>query len=136
MRFAFWYYIAKFGTVLFVLAVVGALFGRDGVLDETVLGAALGVIVVLCATGTVMGVLLALGKLKMKCPFCGKPGPVGGSRSEGMWMECDECGLVHGSGFLGLRLVADLEDPVFEDEPRGATSTHADDSTTEASPEE
>ena len=54
-----------------------------------------------------MGIFLALGKLRMKCPFCGKPGHVGGSRHEGMRMKCDECGLVHGSGFCGLRLVAE-----------------------------
>jgi hypothetical protein len=30
---------------------------------------------------------------------------VGGSKQDGMWMECESCGFVHGSGPLRLKIV-------------------------------
>ena len=40
----------------------------------------------------------------------GKSGRVGGSKSEGMWMECESCGFIHGSGLLRLKIVKEEVD--------------------------
>ncbi len=66
---------------------------------------AMGILILLCLVGAVMGIIMAFGKLRMLCPFCGKSGRVGGSKQDGMWMECATCGFVHSSGPLGLKIV-------------------------------
>ena len=69
------------------------------------------ILVPLCLTGAVMGIFLALGRLRMLCPFCGKSGRVGGSKRDGMWMECESCGFIHGSGPFRLKIVREeMED--------------------------
>jgi hypothetical protein len=58
-----------------------------------------------------LGILMSFGRLRMACPFCGRSGRVGGSKAHGMWMECDSCGLIHGSGPFRLRIMReDLTD--------------------------
>jgi hypothetical protein len=51
-----------------------------------------------------MGLFLTFGRLRMRCPFCGGSGTLGGSREEGMWLECDHCGTVRGVGRFALGL--------------------------------
>ena len=85
---------------------MGMLFGTQHRWLSVVGSMATATLVVLCTVGAVMGIMLALGKLKMLCPFCGKLGDVGGSKQEGMWMECDQCGFVHGAGFMRMRLTS------------------------------
>lgn len=105
MPFRLWFYLAKIGGgVLFAIVAIAFLFSPDGVSGGFGL-VALGLLVLLCLVGAYLGILMSLGRLRMGCPFCGRSGPVGGSKAQGMWMECDSCGFIHGSGFLRLRIV-------------------------------
>ena len=67
----------------------------------------------LCLVGAVMGIMMAFGKLRMLCPFCGMSGRAGGSKQDGIWMECETCGFIHSSGPLGLKIV---REEISEDE--------------------
>jgi len=105
MPFRLWYYLAKVGGFILVAIIFATFFAPRGSTREGVHFIATCLLVPLCLTGAVMGVLLALGKLRMRCPFCGKSGPAGGSKQEGMWMVCETCGFVHGSGPLRLKII-------------------------------
>ena len=126
MRFSFWFYTCKVAVLLFLLVFLGMLFGTQNRWLSVVGSMATAILVVLCSVGAVMGIMLALGKLKMLCPFCSRPGKVGGSKREGMWMECDQCGFIHGAGFLRMRISADK---------MNAEQTSAGDVATRAAPE-
>jgi hypothetical protein len=105
MPFRLWFYLAKVGGfVLFAIIFATFFAPADSGLGQ-LRSVALGIVIPLCLIGAVMGVLHAIGKLRMLCPFCGKSGPVGGNKQDGMWLECDTCGLVHSSGPLGLKIV-------------------------------
>lgn len=111
MRFTFWYYSGKCGSILSASALVALLLSYVNPFFDTVFWAAIGAFAVLVLPTAAVRVLLARGRLKMKCPFCGDPGRLGDGKGKGTsTMECDRCGLVHGSGFWGLRLVAEPSD--------------------------
>lgn len=105
MPFRLWYYLAKVGGFILFAVIFATFFAPAGSALESVRIVAVCLLIPLCLTGAVMGVLMALGKLRMRCPFCGKSGPAGGSKQEGMWMECATCGLIHGSGPFRLKIV-------------------------------
>jgi len=107
MRFSFWYYASRFGGLLFPLVGVGVLLGDRCPAIGVVGRMALALLVPLCLAGVWGGILMAMGRLGMTCPFCARPGPVGGNRADGMWLDCDQCGFVHGTGFLRLKLVGE-----------------------------
>lgn len=78
---------------------------------------AMGLFLFICLGGAFLGTFVVFGKLRMSCPFCGKSGRVGVDKQYGMWMECGTCGLVHGSGPLGLKIVCEeLGDDDCEDD--------------------
>jgi hypothetical protein len=105
MPFRLWLYLAKVGGFI-LFAIVFATFFAPA---DSTLGrmrfVAMCVLIPLCIFGAFMGILMTFGKLRMLCPFCGKSGRVGGSKRDGMWMECQTCGFVHTSGPLGLKIV-------------------------------
>lgn len=104
MKFSHWYYTCKFSVVLFLTAGLSIVVGEEETLIAYVGGISILILVCLGAIGAVMGILFAMGKLKMRCPFCDAYGHVGGNKRDGLWMECPECGLVFGSGIFGLVL--------------------------------
>lgn len=106
MKFKTWYFIGKFGCVLFILSGLWIIAGDKSLVIRVAGGLSLLILIVLGMIGAVMGIFLSLGKLKMKCPFCNQYGFVGADKKNGMWMECNACGLIHGSGCLGLKLKA------------------------------
>lgn len=102
--FRFWFYLSKL-----TFPAIFAIF----ILDRFVLPQDLHVytnavflgLMVLFAVATVpMGILMALGKLKLRCPFCGQGGPVYGNKEEGCCLDCENCGTIRSTGPLGLRL--------------------------------
>ena len=105
MPFRLWFYLAKVGGFILFAIIFATFFAPAGSLLEDVRFIALCILVPLCLTGALMGILMAFGRLRMLCPFCGKSGRVGGSKRDGMWMECESCGFVHGSGPLRLKIV-------------------------------
>lgn len=123
MRFSFWFYTGKLAVILFLLVFMGILLGAQHHWLSVVGSMATATLVVLCTVGAVMGIMLALGKLRMRCPFCNRPGNVGGSKREGMWMECDQCGFIHGAGFMRMRIAADKVDA--EQNSAGDVATRA-----------
>ena len=105
MPFRLWFYLAKVGG-FFLFAIIFATFFAP---SDSLLGrarfVAMCILVPLCLIGAFMGILMVFGRLRMLCPFCGKSGRVGGSKRDGMWMECESCGFIHGSGPLRLKIV-------------------------------
>jgi hypothetical protein len=105
MPFRLWFYLAKVGGFILFAIIFATFFApADSWLGHLRL-VAQWILIPLCLVGALMGVLMALGKLKMLCPFCGKSRPVGGNKQDGIWLECETCGLVHSSGPLGLKIV-------------------------------
>lgn len=105
MPFRLWFYLAKVGGVILFAIVFATYFAAGDSMLGRVRFVAICILIPLCLSGAVIGILAALGKLRMLCPFCGKRGPVGGDKQHGMWMECETCGFVHSSGPLGLKIV-------------------------------
>ena len=105
MPFRLWFYLAKLGGFILFAIIFATFFAPSDSLPGRVRFIAMCVLVPLCLIGAFMGILMALGRLRMLCPFCGESGRVGGSKRNGMWMECGSCGLVHGSGPFRLRIV-------------------------------
>jgi hypothetical protein len=99
--FRVWSCVVRFAWLPFLF--IFALFFpavRQRVPDAVSLG-------IICATvslgllGAVLGVLMALGRIRWRCPCCGCKAPVYARRFEGMWMEC-KCGSIRCGGLLGL----------------------------------
>mgnify|MGYP003108867756 CR=1 FL=1 len=111
MKFSIWHYCIRFSPVLIIGAVISIFKVEKGKVLEVYGEVSFILLVALCIVGGFMGLLMAFGKLKMKCPFCGSYGRVNGSKNDGMWMECPQCGIVHGTGLLKLKLTAEgIED--------------------------
>jgi hypothetical protein len=105
MPFRLWFYLAKVGGFILFAIIFATFFApADSGLGHLRL-VAQWILIPLCLVGALMGVLMVLGKLRMLCPFCRKSGPVGGNKQDGIWLECETCGLVHSSGPLGLKIV-------------------------------
>jgi hypothetical protein len=110
MPFKLWcVWIKVVFAMLLVVIVFGFVFSPRPVLAAMVV-VAICCVVLLGLTGAVMGIFAAFGRLRMRCPFCGRYGPVGGSKGRGMWMECPSCGLVRTTGPFRLRIVRGKED--------------------------
>ncbi|MHC5056771.1 MAG: hypothetical protein ACYTKD_18965 [Planctomycetota bacterium] len=60
-------------------------------------------------------IIIVLGRLRVKCPFCGDPGRLWGERST-MRLDCDRCGRVSANVLSGLRFDLDpaYSDPSFD----------------------
>ena len=105
MPFRLWFYLAKVGGfILFAIIFATFFTPSDGLIGRARF-IAMCILVPLCLMGAFMGILMAFGRLRMLCPFCGKSGRVGGSKRDGMWLVCESCGFVHGSGPLRLKIV-------------------------------
>ncbi len=105
MPFRLWFYLAKVGGFILIAFIFATFFApRDSALGHARL-VAMCILIPLCLVGAVMGIMMAFGKLRMLCPFCGKSGRVGGSKQQGMWMVCETCGFIHSGGPLGLKIV-------------------------------
>jgi predicted RNA-binding Zn-ribbon protein involved in translation (DUF1610 family) len=105
MPFRLWFYLSKIGGG-FLLATVALsfFFSSNGVFGR-ICFIALCLLILLCLVGAYLGILMSLGRLRMSCPFCGKSGRAGGSKAQGMWMECESCGFIHGRGPFRLLIV-------------------------------
>ena len=117
MPFRLWFYLAKVGGFILFAIIIATFFApRDSALGQAGV-VAMGVLILLGLVGAVMGIMMAFGKLRMLCPFCGKSG---GSKQQGMWMACETCGFIHSSGPLGLKIVRErlaTSTPQFESFP-------------------
>jgi hypothetical protein len=82
----------------------------DRAAAQAVVRVAVYAFIALCLAGGGLALLALFGGLRMRCPFCGRPGAVGGDKARGLWLSCPECGLVRGEGPLGLRFVRRRED--------------------------
>jgi uncharacterized MnhB-related membrane protein len=113
MPFRLWFYATKIFIPLMLLSFLPVIFFRNH-LASAVQATATGLVVVLGITGAVMGVLMVMGRLRMRCPFCGQSGAAGGNSRMGIFMICERCGLVRGGGPLNLRIV---REDLPEDDP-------------------
>jgi len=111
MFFRIWYYLCfAVAPILFLVLLVGWLFADASPILAVAASIALVVMVILGLTGAILAILLLFCGLRLRCPFCGEPGEVCGSKEDGLGFLCDRCGLVQGTGFLKLRLVRQWED--------------------------
>ena len=79
MSFRLWYYAARvLAPVLSGAVLFGAIFPKSRIV-QFVVNPALYVLIALCCIGGVMGIFLAFRRLRMRCPFCGRYGRVGGN---------------------------------------------------------
>jgi hypothetical protein len=112
MPFRLWFYLAKVGGGVLIATLFLSFLIPDKNVAEWVSFLVLCLLVPLCLIGAFMGILLALGKLRMACPFCGKSGPAGGNGRDGMYMVCESCGLIRSGGPLYLTII---REPIDED---------------------
>jgi hypothetical protein len=105
--FRLWFYLAKVGGTILLAAIFFTFTAPKDSVRGHVHDVAVCLLIPLCLTGAFLGMLFAFGKLRMRCPFCGKSGKVGGSKGKGMWMVCESCGFIHSAGLLGLKIVKD-----------------------------
>lgn len=114
MPFRLWYYLAKVGGPVLIGVLFATFFAPGGSWLGTVHTIAMWLLIPLCLCGACLGILAVFGRLRMRCPFCGQSGEVGASQQDGMWMECDSCGTVHGTGLFRLKIV---KTGIEEEEP-------------------
>ena len=107
MPFRLWFYLSK--LALPACLTVGLLLYllEGGAITEWYGRIAYVFLILLALVGAAMGVLLTLDKLKLRCPYCSKSGRAGGNRNDGLWMNCESCGYIHGTGPFRLKLVQD-----------------------------
>jgi hypothetical protein len=114
MPFSLWHKSSWLALVLFPAMALWFLFPASPFVRGVAIVAA-GVFLVLGAIGAVMGAFMAMDRLKMRCPFCGKFGRVLGRNfaRPKMWLACPNCGFVYAEGWFGkmVRTSVDPESP-------------------------
>jgi hypothetical protein len=111
MPYRLWHILGKlFVPVLFAGIMAGILLNRHPGAELACFVASV-LLGIMGLTGGVMGVLMLIGRLRMRCPFCGESGPAGGNKRDGIWMTCERCGYIHTAGPAGLRIVRDPVPP-------------------------
>ena len=105
MRFRFWFHTCKVAPILLLFGA--GFFQPRGSVLNTIGIIGLAIFALIGLIGAVLGVIAIFGKLRMKCPFCGQNGNVGGDASQGLVLWCEQCGVVRGHGFLRLSLVCE-----------------------------
>lgn len=106
MPFKLWFYLGKICVpLLFATLFVGFLLPDDGI-GHTLIVAAFLCLLPLGLIGAVMGFLWTHGRLRMRCPFCGRSGPADACKG-GMCMKCEACGFIDGTGRFRLKLIKD-----------------------------
>jgi hypothetical protein len=93
------YFLKLFAPLFFAVAIVG--FATDLLPIKEILT---GMLVGAGLFGAVLGILMAFGWLRMRCPFCGRRSPVWGTKQAGLLLSCDDCGLVSAGGLFGMTL--------------------------------
>jgi hypothetical protein len=111
MSFRFWFYAMKVGGNLAFLVAAVTFFSTSGSPFYAFHWIAVSVILALGVAGSIGGVLISMGRLRMRCPLCGALGIVGGNKQLGPSIDCETCGLVHGSGWFGLKLTQSASHP-------------------------
>lgn len=103
-----WLYAVNLLSIpLFACLLIGMVIrGKAGTIILTV---TVPVLLLLCATGGVLGVLMTMGKLRMRCPFCATLGTAWVNKSEGLRMKCPRCGLIWSGGRLRLQVFRERE---------------------------
>jgi hypothetical protein len=116
MRFSWWFYFTKFSLLCFIILMPAIVLSTKAPIFSYVAMFALCIIVLAGASGAILGAIMILRNVKMKCPFCDKYGYISGNKQQGMHMFCDDCGYIHQSGALGLKPVCEeLEDESDEE---------------------
>lgn len=105
MSFSYFFYGYKYSSLLFVLTQLGWIFQKKLPVLAYIGHYAVIVTIFLGLAGVITGFFYVFVGIKLKCPFCNRYGRLGHDRMYGTSLECDQCGIVYGSGFLRLRLV-------------------------------
>ena len=121
VSFRLWSWTFKFALPLMIAACAAAFAG--GVIGEMAASVAFLIVVLLAICGASMGVLMSLGRLSMRCPFCGSKGQAWADAHRGLQMCCPTCGIIRGKSATSLKLIC--EDPA-EVERLAALPTRAD----------
>ncbi|HVT83435.1 MAG TPA: hypothetical protein VHM90_22530 [Phycisphaerae bacterium] len=108
MPFRLWHYIGKLALPALALPCVAFFFWPNNRAVVLIGASSFIALLALGLVGGVMGVLMAAGKLRMRCPFCGRSGPAWGSKREGMRMECPDCGVIRAAGRFNLQLAREV----------------------------
>lgn len=104
MPFRLWFYLSKLALPACLAIGLLLYFVVGGAFTDWYGRIAYAFMIVLALVGAIMGGFLALDKLKLRCPYCGKSGRAGGNREDGLWMECESCGYIHGTGPFRLKI--------------------------------
>jgi hypothetical protein len=105
MPFRLWFYLAQVGAPIVFATIFFTFSAPKDSFAGHIRVVAICIFILLGVTGMILGGLMVAGRLRMCCPFCSKPGSTGFNKSDGMWMECESCGFVHGDGLLRLKIV-------------------------------
>ena len=107
MPFRLWFYLAKLALPSCLAVGLLLYVFEGGAITEWYGRIAFTFLMALALVGAVMGGLLAFDKLQLRCPYCGKSGRAGGNREEGLWMDCESCGFIRGSGPFRMKIGRD-----------------------------
>jgi hypothetical protein len=106
MGFVIWHYVGRLSLfTVFTLCVAG-LFFEEGTFLHGVGQAAFLLVFILGFVGASIALLIFFTSFRFACPRCQQRHTrFGGSKRDGMWLECQNCRLViRESGFLKVRL--------------------------------
>jgi len=107
--FRVWYVMTRLSPLLLIPVIPGYFVNPSNPALRLTANVALIAGGVLGLLGAILGGFLLLGKLRMICPYCGRPGMPGASTRGRMHLDCGSCGIIRGSGHLGLKVESDGE---------------------------
>jgi hypothetical protein len=96
MFFRIWFYVCKVATALFIFFFGGLLLNKSIPEAGMLAGATLFFLIPMCLIGACLSVAIFIFGMRMKCPYCRRPGKVGGTGPT-LWLECPHCGTVYGN---------------------------------------
>ena len=94
--FKLWIKLTAFAPLLFLCVFVGFIL-QDSVVGNVIFLTGLCLLIPLCVTGAVMGILLSMNRLFFGCPFCSSKSPFVGGDKKSLWIECPSCGIISGT---------------------------------------
>src|SRR5262249_3444029 len=104
MFFRIWFYVCKFGVLLFGLCFGSFVFEIYCPEAKVARKVILMTLVPICIAGAGLGLAIFVFGMRLRCPYCnGKQTSIGGSGNV-VFLECSQCGVVSGNVIRDFKL--------------------------------
>jgi hypothetical protein len=105
MFFRTWFYVCKFGVLLFWLSFMSFVIEIWHPEAKGATKAIMVILIPICIAGACLGLAIFVFGMRLRCPYCnGKETSVGMGSGNVLFLECKQCGVVSGDFIRDFKL--------------------------------